>query len=71
MYIDGCPTVDDLTLLTSNGITQLALPWALRGYEYAGVINQIFHSWVGDVRIVNRPLSVGEFMTSWSGTGTA
>ena len=62
LYIEGCPTVDNPTLLTSNGITQLGLPWALGGYEYGGVINQIFHGWVGDVRIVDRPLSVGEFM---------
>jgi len=62
MYIEGCPTVDNPTLLQSTGITQLALPWALGGYEYGGVINQIFHGWVGDVRIVNRPLSVDEFM---------
>jgi hypothetical protein len=62
MYIDGCPTVDNPTLLQSTGITQLALPWALGGYEYAGVINQIFHGWVGDVRIVNRPLTTDEFM---------
>jgi hypothetical protein len=64
MYIDGCPTVDNPTLLASNGITQLSLPWALGGYEYAGVINQIFHGWVGDVRIVDRPLPVGEFMNA-------
>jgi hypothetical protein len=62
MYIEGCPTVDNPTLLQSNGITQLALPWALGGYEYGGVINQIFNGWVGDVRIVNRPLTVDEFM---------
>jgi hypothetical protein len=62
MYIEGCPTVDNPTLLQSNGITQLALPWALGGYEYGGVINQIFYGWVGDVRIVNRPLTVNEFM---------
>jgi len=62
MYVEGCPTVDNPTLLQSTGITQLALPWALGGYEYGGVINQIFHGWVGDVRIVNRPLAVGEFM---------
>jgi hypothetical protein len=62
LYIEGCPTVDNPTLLASNGITQLGLPWALGGYEYGGVINQIFHGWVGDVRIVNRPLSVDEFM---------
>ena len=43
MYIEGCPTVDNPTLLPSTGITQLALPWALGGYEYGGAINQIFH----------------------------
>ena len=42
----------------ANGITQLGLPWALGGYEYGGTINQIFHGWIGDVRIVNRPLPV-------------
>jgi len=64
MYIEGCPTVDNANLLTSTGITQLDLPWALGGYEYGGVINQIMHGWVGDIRIVNRPLSVDEFMTA-------
>ena len=62
LYIDGCPTVDNPTLLESVGITQLGLPWALGGYEYGGAINQIFHGWVGDVRIVNRPLPVREFL---------
>ena len=62
MYIEGGPTVDNPTLIQSTGITQLALPWALGGYEYGGAINQIFHGWVGDIRIVNRPLSVDEFM---------
>jgi hypothetical protein len=33
------------------------------GHEYAGAIDQIFHGWIGDVRIVNRPLSRGKFMT--------
>jgi hypothetical protein len=71
MYIEGCPTVDNPTLLESTGITQLDLPWALGGYEYGGVINQIFHGWVGDVRIVNRPLSVEEFMTAGTRRSTA
>ena len=62
MYIEGSPTVDNPTLIQSTGITQLALPWALGGYEYGGSINQIFHGWVGDIRIVDRPLSVREFM---------
>ncbi|MDX6343947.1 MAG: hypothetical protein QOH87_4085 [Trebonia sp.] len=62
LYIEGCPTVDNPTLLESVGITQLGLPWALGGYEYGGAINQIFHGYVGDVRIVNRPLPVSEFL---------
>ncbi|HEX4790266.1 MAG TPA: LamG-like jellyroll fold domain-containing protein [Actinospica sp.] len=62
MYIEGCPTVDNPTLLESIGITQLGLPWALGGYEYGGSINQVFHGYIGDVRIVDRALSVDEFM---------
>jgi len=62
MYIEGCPTVDNPSLIESIGITQLALPWALGGYEYSGAINQIFYGYVGDIRVVNRPLSVDEFM---------
>ena len=62
MFVEGCPTVDIANQVSSNGITQLALPWALGGYEYGGSINQIFNGWVGDVRIVNRALSVSEFM---------
>lgn len=61
MYVEGCPTVDNPSI-RSTGLTQLTLPWALGGYEYGGSINQIFHGFVGDVRIVDRPLSVDEFM---------
>ena len=62
LYIEGSPVVDNAQLRESIGITQLGLPWALGGKEYGGSINQIFHGYVGDVRIVNRPLSVDEFM---------
>jgi hypothetical protein len=62
LYVEGCPALNNPNLIESNGITQLGLPWALGGYEYGGNINQIFHGWVGDVRIVNRPLRVDEFM---------
>jgi hypothetical protein len=62
MYVDGCPTVDIANQVSSNGITQLNLPWALGGYEYGGSINQIFNGYIGDVRIVNRALPVSEFM---------
>jgi hypothetical protein len=62
LYIEGCPVVDNAQLRESVGITQLGLPWALGGKEYGGAINQIFHGWVGDVRVVNRPLKTSEFM---------
>jgi hypothetical protein len=55
------PTVNNPPTI-ANGLVQLNLPWALGGYEYGGTINQIWHGWIGDVRIVNRPLSVGAFM---------
>jgi hypothetical protein len=38
------------------------LEGTLGGYEYGGSINQIFHGWIGDLRIVNRALRVDEFM---------
>jgi hypothetical protein len=62
MYVEGCPTVDNPSLIKSVGITQLGLPWLLGGYEYGGAINQIFHGFIGDVRIVSRPLPVDQFM---------
>jgi hypothetical protein len=61
MYIDGCLVVDN-PLKPAIGLTQLNLPWVLGGYEYGGSINQIFHGWIGDVRIVNRALPVDQFM---------
>jgi Concanavalin A-like lectin/glucanases superfamily/Calcineurin-like phosphoesterase len=61
MYVEGCPTVDNPPTI-ATGLVQLNLPWVLGGYEYGGTINQIWHGWIGDVRIVNRALSVGEFM---------
>jgi hypothetical protein len=54
------PAAPSATFIQSTGITQLALPWALGGYEYGGVINQICHGWVGDVlssTCLSRPAS--------------
>jgi hypothetical protein len=62
MYVEASPTVDNPTLIQSNGITALGLPWSLGGYDWNGATSQVFHGFIGDVRIVNRPLSVSEFM---------
>lgn len=61
LYVEGCETVDNPSTV-ATGLTQLGLPWVLGGYEYGGSINQIFHGYIGDVRIVDRPLRVDEFM---------
>jgi hypothetical protein len=61
MYVEGCETVDNPSTVAA-GLTQLGFPWLLGGYEYGGTINQIFHGWIGDVRIVGRPLTPAEFM---------
>jgi hypothetical protein len=44
------------------GLTTLNQSWLLGGFEYAGTINQIFHGWIGDVRVVDRALRVDEVM---------
>jgi hypothetical protein len=61
LYVQGCPTVDNPST-TGNGLAALGLPWALGGYQYGGNVSAIFHGFIGDVRIVNRPLSVAEFV---------
>jgi hypothetical protein len=62
LYVESSPVVDNPSTL-SIGIATLGLPWLLGGHEYSGAIDQIFHGWIGDVRIVNRPLPTKDFMT--------
>ena len=61
MYVEGSPVVGNPSTL-SAGIASLGLPWLVGGHEYAGDVDNVFHGWIGDVRIVNRPLPVDEFM---------
>ncbi|GAB3576314.1 LamG domain-containing protein [Amycolatopsis endophytica] len=61
LYVDGCPVVDNPST-NSNGITTLGLPWMLGGRDYGGSLDQVFHGWIGDVRIVDRALPVRDFL---------
>jgi len=63
MYVNSSPVVDNPSTF-SAGIASLGLPWLLGADFYAGDLDQVFHGWIGDVRIVNRPLSVSQFMTA-------
>jgi hypothetical protein len=63
MYVESSPVVDNPST-PSNGIATLNLPWLVGGHEYAGAVDQVFHGWIGDVRVVNRPLSPRDFLTA-------
>ncbi|GAA1982771.1 LamG-like jellyroll fold domain-containing protein [Catenulispora subtropica] len=63
MYVDGCELVRNPST-PAIGLTTLKHPWLLGGYEYGGSINQVHNGWIGDVRITDRPLRVGEFMNA-------
>ncbi|MHC3469467.1 LamG-like jellyroll fold domain-containing protein [Streptomyces sp. 7R007] len=63
LYVEGAPVVDNPDR-ESRGLTSLGLPWLVGGHEYAGEIDIVFHGNIGDIRIVNRPLSTNEFLTA-------
>ena len=63
MYVESSLVVDNPSTV-SIGIASLGLPWLLGGHEYAGRTDMVFHGFIGDVRIVGRPLSPREFLTS-------
>ncbi|WP_031073878.1 LamG-like jellyroll fold domain-containing protein [Streptomyces sp. NRRL WC-3742] len=63
MYVDGCEVARN-PATPAVGLVTLGRPWMLGGYSYAGVLDKVFHGYVGDVRIVKRALRVGEFMTA-------
>jgi hypothetical protein len=61
MYVDGCPVVRN-PATPAVGITTLGRPWMVGGYEYGGRLDQTYNGWIGDIRIVDRPLSPDRFM---------
>lgn len=63
MYVESSPVADNPST-DSNGIATLNLPWLVGGHEYAGTVDQVFHGWLGDLRIVNRPLAPRDFLTA-------
>ena len=61
MYVDGSEVARNPTQWVP-GLTTLNKPWMLGGFEYGGKLDQIFYGSIGDVRIVNRALSLDELM---------
>ncbi|SFK87480.1 Calcineurin-like phosphoesterase [Amycolatopsis sacchari] len=62
LYVESALVADNPST-DSIGITSLGLTWLLGGHEYGGAIDNVFHGWIGDVRIVNRALRLEEFLT--------
>ncbi|MFE6865680.1 LamG-like jellyroll fold domain-containing protein [Kitasatospora sp. NPDC057692] len=63
MYVDGCEVARN-PATPAVGLATLGRPWMLGGYAYAGVLDKVFHGYIGDVRIVRRALRVRDFMTA-------
>ncbi|MCZ4096699.1 LamG-like jellyroll fold domain-containing protein [Streptomyces sp. H39-C1] len=63
LYVDGCRVARNPATRT-NGLATLGLPWLLGAYEYGGVLDQLMHGWIGDIRITERALPVRDFMNS-------
>ncbi len=62
MYVDGCEVARN-PATPAVGLATLGRPWMVGGYAYAGVLDKVFHGYIGDVRIVRRALRTGDFMT--------
>ena len=61
MYVDGCPVVGNPST-PAVGVATVGQFWLLGAYHYGRVVEQTYYGWLGDVRIVGRPLPVRDFM---------
>ncbi|MGC0372831.1 LamG-like jellyroll fold domain-containing protein [Streptomyces sp. SAI-229] len=62
MYVDGSKIARN-PAQASTGIATLGKPFVLGATQFDGTFGQGFYGWMGDTRIVGRPLSVEEFLT--------
>ncbi|MFF4554143.1 LamG-like jellyroll fold domain-containing protein [Streptomyces sp. NPDC001422] len=63
LYVNGCEEGRNPTS-RAVGLTSLRKPFLIGGYEWAGATSQVFHGTLGDIRIVGRALSPGQFMNA-------
>lgn len=61
LYINGSKDVRNSRLL-ATGLQTTGEFWLVGANHYGRSVGQSFYGWLGDVRIVNRPLNVREFM---------
>jgi hypothetical protein len=63
LYIDSSELLRN-PATPSNGLTTTGAPWLLGANHYANTIEQSFAGHIGDLRIVDRPLSPKHFLTA-------
>lgn len=63
LYVNGSKDVRNSNNL-SVGLQTAGRFWLIGATHYTDSVGQSFYGWLGDVRIVNRPLTVQEFMIS-------
>jgi hypothetical protein len=61
MYVDGSKIARNPSQ-ASTGIATLGKPFVLGATQFDGAFGQGFYGWMGDTRIVGRPLPVEEFL---------
>lgn len=62
MYVDGSEIARN-PAQASTGIATLGKPFVLGATQFDERFGQGFHGWMGDTRIVGRPLPVEDFLT--------
>jgi hypothetical protein len=63
LYVDGSPLLRNPST-PARGISTAGDPWLVGAYAYNKVVEKSLYGWIGDVRVVNRPLDRPEFMRS-------
>ncbi|KOV78555.1 LamG-like jellyroll fold domain-containing protein [Nocardia sp. NRRL S-836] len=63
LYVDGSPLLRNPST-PARGISAIGDPWLVGAYAYNGVVEKSLHGWLGDLRVVNRPLDRSELMRS-------
>ncbi|WP_422769220.1 LamG-like jellyroll fold domain-containing protein [Plantactinospora sp. WMMC1484] len=61
LYVDGAELLRNPST-PARGLATSREPWLVGAYHYDRVVEQAFYGWIGDLRIVDRPLPVGRFL---------
>ena len=63
LHVDGSPLLRNPST-PARGISTAGDPWLVGAYAYNKVVEKSLYGWIGDMRVVNRPLDRSEFMRS-------